>query len=130
MVCLLEALLHNCPLRASRATAHNPSSGSTGLEFRTTHQERFPPLVIEIAQDNYQTFVLLTKNISTGYLDIVKGNKRCTGCRRVRRFDRLGRNAGTPLNKKNSQALGGPTCNGEIVAEMAIRNPSANAETA
>lgn len=84
--------------------------------------------MIEIAQNDYQTLVLLAKDVSAGHPDIVKGNKRGTGCRRIGRFDRLGCDTGTSLNEEHCQALGCTASNGEVVTEMPIRNPSADAD--
>jgi hypothetical protein len=80
--------------------------------------------MIEIAQNDYQTLVLLAENVSAGHPDIVKGNERGASGRRIGRFDRLGCDAGTSLDEEHSQALGSTAGNGEVVAEMSIRDPS------
>lgn len=79
--------------------------------------------MVEIAQNHYQAFVLLSEHVSGRYLDIVEGNVGSTGGRGVGRFDRLGLNTRASLNKENCKAFLRLACNGEVVAEVAVCNP-------
>ena len=82
-----------------------------------------PSLVVEVAQNDLDTLVLLAQHVLGGDLDVVECDKGCTSCCRVRGLDLLGLNTLTTLDKEDTQALvGSGTCN-EVIAPYTVGDP-------
>jgi hypothetical protein len=82
-----------------------------------------PSLVVEVAENDLNSLVLLAQQILSGDLDVVECHKSCTSCCRVRGLDLLGLNTLATLDEEDTQALvGSGTCD-EVVAPYTVGDP-------
>ena len=79
--------------------------------------------MVEIAQDDVDSFVLLAKQILHGDLDVVKSYVGSARGRGVRCLDGLRLDALTALNEEHTKALAGVDAGDEVVAEDAVGDP-------
>lgn len=79
--------------------------------------------MVEVAQHNHQTLVLLAQHVRAWNLDVVKGDKGCAGGGRVRGLDGLGLDAFSALDEEDSEALGSLAGDGEVVREVTVGDP-------
>lgn len=95
----------------------------TAQEFRGELTGHGPSLVVEVAEDNVDTLVLLAEEVLGGNLDVVEGDIGSAGSRRVRSLDRLGLDALAALDQQHAQALVGLDADDEVVAENTVGDP-------
>lgn len=80
--------------------------------------------MVEVAQDNKKSLVLLPKHITTRYFHVIKRDVRSASSWRVGRFDRLCLYARASLYEEHSETLGCLACDCKIVAEDTVGDPS------
>lgn len=79
--------------------------------------------MVEVAQNDLDTLVLLAQHVLGGDLDVVECHESCTSCCRVRGLDLLGLNTLATLDKEDTQAfVGSGTCN-EVIAPYTVGDP-------
>lgn len=82
-----------------------------------------PALVVEVAEDDVDTLVLLAEEVLNGHLDVVKGDEGGAGGRRVRGLDGLGLDALAAGDEEDAEALAGVDGSDEVVAEDTVGDP-------
>lgn len=82
-----------------------------------------PSLVVEVAQHDHKTLVLLAQHVLAWNLYIVEGDESGTSGRRVRGLDRFGLDTFSTLNEEDGKTLGGLASDGEVIREVAVGDP-------
>lgn len=89
---------------------------------RTAHHD--PALMVKVAEDDEQALVLFSENVTSWHFHVVERDVGGASSRRVGCLDGLGLDARTPLNEEYSKTLLGLACDGEVIAEVSIGDPS------
>jgi len=92
----------------------------SGLGSLTSHG---PALVVEVAEDDVDTLVLLAEEILNGYLDVVVGNVGGSSGRGIGGLDGLGLDTLATLDEQHTEALVGLDAGNEIVGEDTVGDP-------
>ena len=79
--------------------------------------------MVEVAENDVDTLVLLAKKVLDGHLYVVKGNISSTGGGGVRGLDGLGLNTFSSLNKQNAQGIARSHTSDKVVAEHTVGDP-------
>lgn len=82
-----------------------------------------PSFVVEIAQDDMDSLVLLPEQILDRDLDVIKSDIGSARGRGVRCLDGLGLDAFTTLDEEHTKALASVDAGNEIVAEDTVGDP-------
>lgn len=70
----LQTFLDNCSRSADAATCFESQRYSGALQSRVLRTNHGPSLVVEVAQNDMDTLILLPKEVLYRYLDIVEGD--------------------------------------------------------
>lgn len=79
--------------------------------------------MVEVAENDMDTLVLLAKQVFNGNLDVIKGDVGGTSGRRVRGLDSLGLDTLATLNEQHAEALASVDTSDEVIAEDTVGDP-------
>lgn len=82
-----------------------------------------PTLVVEVAEDDVDTLVLLAEQVLHGDLDVVKGDVGGSGGGGVGGLDGLCLDALAALDQHDAEGLAGADTDDEVVAEDTVGDP-------
>lgn len=122
-------LLTNNRLRDERLSEHNPLVGPlhTLIDHRAsipnhsaTHD---PTLMVEVAENNLQSLILLSQQVLDRDLNIIKGDESSTRGGGVGSLNLLGLDTLAARDEEDGQALLCTDCGREPVGKRAVRDP-------
>lgn len=120
----LETLLDDRSRHAKTAACWELSAQSLdigGLRIRLTNHH--PSLVVEVAKDDVDALVLLTKQVLYWDLDIFECHVGRASGGRVGCLDGLGLDALSALDEDDAQALVGSNTRHEVICPTAVGDP-------